>query len=123
MAIEMPGMNGEEVQEGERKKPITDDMVSKSFRSYYAGYLESKDEAELNSFGNFVPRIQATPILVERFQGIFIKTIAAGYSFSAAVSADGRLFTWGFNGKNIPFLALHFLLTILLTVMMSGMEE
>lgn len=42
-----------------------------------------------------VYNIESIPVLVEAFNGLSVKQIAAGYDHAAAVTEDGRLYMWG----------------------------
>ncbi|KAF4146374.1 Regulator of chromosome condensation (RCC1) repeat [Phytophthora infestans] len=42
-----------------------------------------------------VYNIESIPVLVEAFNGLLVKQIAAGYDHAAAVTEDGRLYMWG----------------------------
>lgn len=42
-----------------------------------------------------VYNIESIPVLVEAFNGLSVKQIAAGYDHAAAVTDDGRLYMWG----------------------------
>ncbi|KUF97957.1 hypothetical protein AM588_10010424 [Phytophthora nicotianae] len=42
-----------------------------------------------------VYNIESIPVLVEAFNGLQVKQIAAGYDHAAAVTEDGRLYMWG----------------------------
>ncbi|KAI9906373.1 hypothetical protein PsorP6_003373 [Peronosclerospora sorghi] len=42
-----------------------------------------------------VYNIESIPVLVEAFNGMSVKQIAAGYDHAAAVTEDGRLYMWG----------------------------
>ncbi|CAI5712013.1 unnamed protein product [Peronospora destructor] len=42
-----------------------------------------------------VYNIESIPVLVEAFNGVSVKQIAAGYDHAAAVTEDGRLYMWG----------------------------
>ncbi|CEG44772.1 FOG: RCC1 domain [Plasmopara halstedii] len=42
-----------------------------------------------------VYNIESIPVLIEAFDGVTVKQIAAGYDHAAAVTADGRLYMWG----------------------------
>lgn len=49
--------------------------------------------------GHDVLRVEETPMLIEALAGIKINFIAAGGWHSAAISAFGDLYTWGFNSN------------------------
>jgi hypothetical protein len=76
-------------------------MIDKSHRLYYEGKKEKIDgESESNqNFGTFIPFLQKVPILVEGLENVKIVSVAAGYSFSMAVSERGELYGWGYNDK------------------------
>ncbi|CAH0473955.1 unnamed protein product [Peronospora belbahrii] len=42
-----------------------------------------------------VYNIESIPVLVEAFNGLSVKQVAAGYDHAAAVTEDGRLYMWG----------------------------
>jgi hypothetical protein len=71
----------------------TQKMIEESIQEYFKGNL-TDEEAELNNFGNFIPYIQTTPIYLESLAKHSIVEISAGYSFTAAVTSTGLLFTW-----------------------------
>lgn len=73
-------------------------MLDRSMQKYLSGSLKG-EEADTTAFGSFLPYIQSVPKLIEEFKGIRVKHVAAGYSYTAVTTEDGRLFTWGFNEK------------------------
>lgn len=60
---------------------------------------EMEELTRLQNFGAFTPYIQPVPELVSTFQNVRIVEVAAGYSFSLAVTANGEVYSWGFNEK------------------------
>lgn len=59
---------------------------------------EAKEAIKTNNdFGNFHAKLELVPIAIPFFDGKHVKQLAGGYSFSAAVTENGELYTWGFN--------------------------
>lgn len=55
--------------------------------------------SRLQNFGAFTPYVQPVPELVTSLQNVKVVEVAAGYSFSLAVTSSGQVYSWGFNEK------------------------
>lgn len=101
--VELPGMGRSENWEEKRKI-----MLEKSIRQYFScgdnvgggggGEMESLTE-DYSKFSTFLPYIQTSPLLLHDLRRVKIVDVAAGYSFTIAVSDRGLLYAWGFNEK------------------------
>jgi len=74
-------------------------MIEGSMQTYLAGDFVGEDELKSNNFGNFVAYMQTVPLLIEPLLSKKIVEVAAGYSFSIAITDLGRVYSWGFNEK------------------------
>lgn len=59
----------------------------------------TKEEASLLDFGAFEPVVVSVPRPIPELSSQQVTKISCGYSFSSAITAQGELFTWGFNEK------------------------
>ena len=75
------------------------EMIDNSMKVYLAGNLNITDEQITNQFGNFISYMQTTPLLVEPLLQCKIEQVAAGYSFSIAITNNGEVYSWGYNEK------------------------
>lgn len=55
--------------------------------------------SRLQNFGAFTPYRQPLPELVSALNKVKVIEVAAGYSFSLAVTSTGEVYSWGFNEK------------------------
>jgi alpha-tubulin suppressor-like RCC1 family protein len=88
--VEMPGMS-----DWARR------LIDKSHQQYYSGKKTQIDNEnnQLGNFGTFTSYLQNIPLLVESLIHERIVKVAAGYSFTLAVTEEGRVYGWGYNDK------------------------
>lgn len=92
MAIGLSGLNSDRMKR----------MVGRSHSTYYAAGATGEELEELSrvqNFGSFTPYTQPSPEVVTGLQHVKVVEVAAGYSFSLAVTSQGEVYSWGFNEK------------------------
>lgn len=60
---------------------------------------ELEELSRVQNFGSFTPYTQPSPEVVTGLQHVKVVEVAAGYSFSLAVTSQGEVYSWGFNEK------------------------
>ena len=72
------------------------DMIQRSINRY----LSAGDQDQFQLYTESKSYYELLPRLVVELENEFIVDVAAGYSFSIAVTKSGRVYCWGFNDKS-----------------------
>jgi len=86
-------LNGEKDAYGDKKENSSSDEEDDSKEA------SSSEQSKGKHIGKIVDMNVLTPTMIDSIKNKQVIDISAGWAYSAAVTSDGQLYTWGFNEK------------------------